>query len=285
MTAKDIVSKHLLQKIALDIARLLFGLDVDEAELIDTENQRVEERRADLVLKMRGAEGSSLLHIEIQNDNQREMPWRMLRYRTDIALAHPGLPIRQYLVYIGRAKLNMADGIEEPGLSYNYPLLDMHTVDCERLLSQNTPDALVLAILCDFKGRPERIVVRHILERLQVMLGENEARIRDYFAMLEVLSSNRDLWQVVKEEESMLSQTRYSDLPSYEIGMEQGMEQGMQQGMQQGEAKVLLRQLERKYGATVAAAYRERVESASADTLLEWSDRILTAETIGEIFQ
>ena len=109
MASKDIVSKRLLQRIALDIARLLLGLDVDEAELLDTESRRVEQRCADLVLKMRGAEGCFLVHIEIQNNNQREMPWRMLRYRTDIVLAHPGLAVRQFLIYIGRAKMSMAE--------------------------------------------------------------------------------------------------------------------------------------------------------------------------------
>jgi hypothetical protein len=31
-----------------------------------------------------------------------------------------------------------------------YSLLDMHTVE----LAQDTPDALVLAILCNFRGKP-----------------------------------------------------------------------------------------------------------------------------------
>jgi len=48
---------------------------------------------------------------------------------------------------------------------------------------------------------------------------------------------------------------------------------------------MLLRLLERKYGPQAAAAYRERVHKADADTLLTWSERILTAETIGAIFE
>ena len=68
-------------------------------------------------------------------------------------------------------------------------------------------------------------------------------------------------------------------------GLEQGREQGMQQGMQQGEAAVLMRQLERRFGPEVAAAWRERVEAADAETLLVWSDRILTASTPEELFR
>ena len=65
-------------------------------------------------------------------------------------------------------------------------------------------------------------------------------------------------------------------------GMRQGIEQGIEQGMQRGEAAVLLRLLERKYGANTAAAYRDRIVT---ETLLEWSDRILVAEKIEEIFR
>ena len=57
---------------------------------------------------------------------------------------------------------------------------------------------------------------------------------------------------------------------------QQGAEQGLQQGMQQGEAAVLIRQMERRFGP-LAPAQRERIESADAETLLEWSERILTA--------
>jgi len=54
--------------------------------VVENDHQRVEERRADLVVKARGSEGEYLLHIEIQNDNQRLMPWRMLRYLAEIGL-------------------------------------------------------------------------------------------------------------------------------------------------------------------------------------------------------
>nr|VFK38096.1 MAG: hypothetical protein BECKTC1821D_GA0114238_100362 [Candidatus Kentron sp. TC] len=50
--------------------------------------------------------------MEIQNSNDNTMPLRMTRYRTDILLAHPGLPLRQHLIYIGREPLTMPDGID-----------------------------------------------------------------------------------------------------------------------------------------------------------------------------
>ena len=63
-----------------------------------------------------------------------------------------------------------------------------------------------------------------------------------------------------------------------------GVEQGMQQGMQQGEVAILLRLIERKFGQAAAERHRATIEQADAETLLEWSDRILTAETPDAIF-
>ncbi len=55
-------------------------------------------------------------------------------------------------------------------------------------------------------------------------------------------------------------------------------------GVEKGEAAILLRQIDRKYGPQALAAYRERVEQADAETLLEWAERVLTAETVDEVF-
>lgn len=70
-----------------------------------------------------------------------------------------------------------------------------------------------------------------------------------------------------------------------EQGIQQGIEQGMQQGVQQGEAAILLRQLQRKFGTHAAEANRERLDQADPQTLLDWSERILTADTIDEVFR
>jgi len=86
---------------------------------------------------------SSLLHVEIANDNTPNMPLRMLRYYTDIRLAGQRGPIRQFLIYIGSERLTMPDGLEEPGLlDYHYGLVDMHRINCAGLLAQDKPDAL-----------------------------------------------------------------------------------------------------------------------------------------------
>lgn len=238
MGSKDIISKSVLGHLAADIANLLLnlGVDANSVELLDTEQQRVEQRRADLVARMRSTADNEpfILHIEIQNHNDSSMPLRMLRYFTDIQLAYPQDSIHQHLIYIGKERLSMPDHFAARAFTYRYSLLDMHTVDCSLLLTQDTPDALVLAILCDFRGRPEQEMVNYIVLRLRELMGEDEKGFRNYFEMLETLAENRDLQPQLEEAEKMLTEVDVTKFASYRWGMRDGLQQGIQQGRSQG---------------------------------------------------
>lgn len=236
MAEKDIIGKHIIKQIAVDIAIYLLHLDINpnEVELLTTEQQRVEERRADLVVKLSYRNQQTfILHVEIQNDNHKNMPLRMLRYYTDIALSHPKLTVMQYVIYIGKQPLKMANTQQNDDWIYHYHLIDMHSIDSSIFIAQDNPDALVLALLCDFKGKDSQEMVNHITSRLYALLKGDEKKFRDYLIMLNVLSENRDLQQVKKAAE-MLTQVSIEKMPYYQLGLEQGIEQGVEQGIEQG---------------------------------------------------
>lgn len=58
---------------------------------------------------------------------------------------------------------------------------------------------------------------------------------------------------------------------------------GRQKGMQQGEARILIRQLTRRFGA-LSAEYLAKIQQADADTLLDWSERLLDAQSLAAVF-
>ena len=66
-----------------------------------------------------------------------------------------------------------------------------------------------------------------------------------------------------------------------ELGREEGCQEGRDEGLQRGEARILIALLRLRFG-DLPAAYRERIESADADTLLRWSERVLTAAGLDE---
>ena len=228
---KDITTKETIKTITQDISKYILHLNVTDIKFIDKELQRIEKREADIVAvcKVDGVE--SILHIEIQNSNDNTMPKRMLRYYTDIKHIYDNLPIHQYLIYIGRPKLSMRDNIDELNLNFRYNIIDMHKIDCEEFIRLDTPEALVLSILCDFKGRDELEMLIYITKRLEELTEDSEHRLGKYMLILETLSTNRDLTDKLKEAEEMLRDIKYEELPSYEIGMERGMERGISKGM------------------------------------------------------
>lgn len=66
-------------------------------------------------------------------------------------------------------------------------------------------------------------------------------------------------------------------------GLEEGMEKGMEKGLRKGEQRVLLHQLERKFGTPDAATQR-RIETADDDQLLTWSENLLSADRLEDVF-
>jgi len=134
------------------------------------------------------------------------------------------LPIRQYCIYIGKDKNYLKYKITNETLNYHYNLIDTREIDCEHLLNEPTPEAKVLAILCDFKQKEPREVVKYILYELHRLI-KDEKRLRDFIMVLEILSTNRNLQDTVKEEgKEMIRTLTYEDLPSYEIILEEKVE-------------------------------------------------------------
>jgi hypothetical protein len=68
-----------------------------------------------------------------------------------------------------------------------------------------------------------------------------------------------------------------------EAGLQEGLQEGRAKGLRDGERRLLLRQLERKFGA-VDAATRRRIEDAHDRQLLTWGESLITAERLEDVF-
>jgi len=228
MGKKDIVSKDIINTLIKDIAKYILEIEVNKVSLIDKEFQRVEDRRADVVANV---DDKFILHIEIQNQNDKKMPLRMMRYYTDIK-SITNLPIKQYLIYIGKYSLSMPDFIKDVDFTYKYNIIDMKKIDCEKFIKIDTPDSLVLAILCDFKGKDKQEVINYIIKRIEKLTDENG--FRKYLLMLDELSENRDLKKHIKKGLDMLTDINIEKSSLYELAFERGERDGLEKGIQKG---------------------------------------------------
>lgn len=127
--------------------------------------------------------------------------------------------------------------------------------------------------------------VRASVHRLQQSLPPGEDALRQAFEtwLRKLILPRLGLSQeeaaaasTLEEIESMLAES--IDRWNREI-----REEGREKGRQEGEARVVLRQLRLKFGP-LDPEIEARVRSADADRLLGWSERILTAESLQDVF-
>jgi hypothetical protein len=100
-----------------------------------------------------------------------------------------------------------------------------------------------------------------------------------------------DIYAQLDENEQVIYQQRYAheaDTMSgfaerfIQQGIQRGVQQGIQQGIQKGEARLLLRLLANRFGE-LSDETRHAVEVADPETLLQWSDRVLTAHKLEDV--
>jgi predicted transposase/invertase (TIGR01784 family) len=115
-------------------------------------------------------------------------------------------------------------------------VIDTHQKNYRDFLSRNTPDAVVMAILCDFDGDKKRDVVHEVLRNLIKLTQGNHQQLREYIGMLEILATNRNLNLDIQQEYEMLH-VEIEKLPSFVMGLEKGIEQGIEKGIEKGMEK------------------------------------------------
>ena len=136
-----------------------------------------------------------------------------------------------------------------------------------------------------------QLALRHIdsdqpLARLQELLGLI-AQVIEQPSALAILESLLRYYvqgtrRLDEQDIRALLQNTSTGEPLMQTFIDRYIEQGLQQGLQQGEATILLRLLERKFGPP-SELIRERITQADAETLLEWSDRLLVAHSLDEV--
>jgi hypothetical protein len=63
----------------------------------------------------------------------------------------------------------------------------------------------------------------------------------------------------------------------------QWQEEAQKEGEKEGESKIFVKLLARKFG-TIDAETQRRIGQADSEQLVAWAERILTADTIDEVF-
>jgi predicted transposase YdaD len=282
MAETDSLLKRLVSTFVLDFAAWLLGTAVQTVRPLPSElpASTVTVDQAFLVTLTDGRE--VLLHIEFQGRRSpTPMQWRMLDYMPRLALAYRQA-MTSVVLYIGRGAgandsgLYQVDDLDQsPVLAWRYRVLRLWEMPADALLTL-TPVAPLALVGLMRMANPEATLTAVVTRMRQIADGERRGHLLT--ALLALLPEEEMMTMVERllTEDDLLAEL---DLPY----LRRIRDEGRAEGRQAGEAEMLLRLLRLRFGP-LSMEVTARVTAAGTETLLRWSERVLSAPTLDAVF-
>ncbi len=243
----DKIIRENIEEVILPLAYKLLNIRPKRLEEIPDDLQTTIEREPDFLKKVTDQDDNLfILQIEFQVADETDMVLRMCEYKGILLRKHK-LPVRQFVIYLGRQdpkmKTKLQDVIPGDALAYDFPLINIHQYDYQKLLASDIPEEIILAILSDFQNESPEIVVEKILARVAAMSGDT-IKLLKYLKQLSVLSRLRNLEEItIKKAKAMTLNYDVEQDFWYQEGIEKGIEKGMEKGEEKEKTAIILRLL------------------------------------------
>ncbi len=225
----DKIFKENLEEVVLPMLNRYWDVEVKKIRMLRNKVQTTTEREADFLSEITDTQNNRfILHVEFQSQDDSEMIYPLQEYHGMISRKYK-LPIRHFVFYFGDRPSKMKGTMPEKHSFQGFTLLDFKTIDYQDLLSSDTGNEIVLAILADFKDRQPEAILRLIIQRLSDV-SKNKNELQKYFNQLNVLSRLRKL-----DNETIKI---ISGMPIYiDIEKDQLYNKGIEKGKQETEVR------------------------------------------------
>jgi predicted transposase YdaD len=303
--------RRMIQDLLREIVgeRWVERIDFDSAERVNASfvSPKHESRESDVIWKFRRRDGGEPVYVyvllEFQSRPDPSMPVRLMGYVSlfyqNLIASLPAadwkkLPlVIPIVLYNGWEPWNVATdlgsliGDLDPSAEIYRPQLRYRLVDEAAYPREDLARlASPVADLFRIEKSLDWWEVRASVHRLRRSIAPTDVPLRQAFEtwLQKVILPRLGLSEeevsatlTLEELETMLAES--IDRWNREI-----REEGREEGRQEGEAQLLLRLLRLKFGP-LDSEIEERVRSADAIRLLEWGERVLTAESLQDVFR
>jgi hypothetical protein len=261
------------------------------------------DRADDLIWRVRW--GPRWLYVYMLLEFQSQIdPWMAVRIQTYIGLLYQDLiraeqlsaggrlpPVLPLVLYNGATPWSAAREMEpliEPGppslapyrSQQGYLVLDERRLAAEGRAPARNLSAALFRLEASRSPADVMAIVRQLIDWLQ---APEQTSLRRAFAVwFGRVFLPRRLPSVSMPPMTDLFEVQHMLNDGIETWTDQWKKEGLQEGLKQGEARILLRQLSIRFG-TLPPEIREKIETADAETLLQWSERILDAESLDDV--
>lgn len=257
--------------------------------------------------------------LEFQSRTDRWMALRLMTYTGllyqdliasgQIEAGQPLPPIFPVVIYNGEPRWSAAQDVAEliaaplGSLAAYRPRMRYFLLDEKRLAEQDLPpdDNLVAGLVrLESSQSPQdmRAMISRLRQRLQAphydslrraftvwirriiltKLASKDEHIPDTRTLEEIdtmLAERVEQWAETWKREGLEAGRK--------IGLEEGLKEGLKEGLHQGQAKLLARQIERRFGP-LTPAHQQQLANADEAQLEAWADAVLTAQSVEELF-
>lgn len=174
------------------ILERVLKLNIVTTEEVKDKIQITKQKEVDALRIITDANGETyVLHLEFESGNTERMNFRMAEYRSMLHQIYD-LPVKQYVLYLGKKKSRMSNKIDLPNFKFEYELISLSDLPYELFLTADRPEEQILAVLADFGRSDPTKVIQSVLEKIckddQGGLTNNK-----YFEQLRVIIQLRNL--------------------------------------------------------------------------------------------
>ena len=259
----DPILKEIFSKAAGKLISIATGEKINkELEDITTEIEFVKSLRPDMVFRA----GEKIFHIEIQAQQDKDLPERMLIYSLAIKEKFGQKPV-QIILFVGKGNPPPSFFRDEFTI-HKFIVLDMKKIDPDEFIKSDKPEEVIVGILAGkFKDKPQTI--KKVKKRI-VEIVKNKKEIAKYIDSISFLAG---LFDVKIEVKPMPIQVDIRKTFLYKWGKEEGLKEGEQRGivkgLKEGLKKAILSGVKLKFGPSKARQVRSLLVKINDTNKLE----------------
>ena len=289
---KNLILDYPRQALAFFAAEEAAGIMAD-AEILPVRQEQLKQRLGDrfreldvplLVQWPDGRREALLFVIEEESDPRRFSIHRLAHYCLDLAELLETDRVVPVVIFL-RGEANRRElalgGERHTYLSFRFLACELATLPYERY--RDSDNIVARLNLPNMRYDQERKVDAYA-QAMRGLLGlerDPEKQLK-YIEFVDIYANLDDNERVRYERDYPDEAKTMSSFA--ERFIQQGIQRGKEEGKQEGEAVMLLRLLQLKFG-DVLPAIRQEIERADAQTLLQWSERVLTATRIEQVIE
>jgi predicted transposase YdaD len=274
----DPILKEIFSKAAGKLISIATGEKINQKlEDITAEIEFVKSLRPDMVFRA----GNKIFHIEIQAQQDKDLPERMLIYSLAIKEKFGQKPI-QIILFVGKGNPPPSMFRDEFTI-HKFIVLDMKKINPDEFIKSKKPEEVIVGILAGkFKDKPE--IIEKVKKRI-VEIVKSKEKIIKYIDSISFLAG---LFDVKIEVKPMPIQVDIRKTFLYKWGEEEGekrgfakgKQEGLKEGLREGLKKAILLDTEAKFGLSKARKIKKLLEKINEINRLEKIKReIIKAKT------